>query len=91
MSRAAAGSAPAEKTKVSGWERSKFSKGDHKKLKKMGILTDKTALGFPGDEMIPCPGDGWRVIFLDFLVRGLSLPAHEFLHGLLFVYGVQLH
>jgi hypothetical protein len=22
---------------------------------------------------------------------GLSLPAHEFLHGILFVYGVQLH
>ena len=57
----------------------------------MGILTDETAMRFPGDEMIPCPGDGWRVIFLDFLVRGLSLPAHEFLRGLLFVYGVQLH
>jgi hypothetical protein len=24
-------------------------------------------------------------------LRVLSLPAHEFLHGLLFVYGVQLH
>jgi hypothetical protein len=31
------------------------------------------------------------VIFLAFLLRGLSLPAHEFLRGLLFVYGVQLH
>jgi hypothetical protein len=30
-------------------------------------------------------------MFLTFLLRGLSLPAHEFLHGLLFVYGVQLH
>jgi hypothetical protein len=30
-------------------------------------------------------------MFLAFLLRGLSLPAHEFLHGLLFVYGVQLH
>jgi hypothetical protein len=30
-------------------------------------------------------------MFLDFLLRGLSLPAHEFLRGLLFVYGVQLH
>jgi hypothetical protein len=30
-------------------------------------------------------------MFLDFLLHGLSLPAHEFLHGLLFVYGVQLH
>jgi hypothetical protein len=30
-------------------------------------------------------------MFLSFLLRGLSFPAHEFLCGLLFVYGVQLH
>jgi hypothetical protein len=30
-------------------------------------------------------------MFLAFLLRGLSLPAHKFLHGLLFVYVVQLH
>jgi hypothetical protein len=30
-------------------------------------------------------------MFLAFLLRGLSLPAHEFLRGLLFVYGVQHH
>jgi hypothetical protein len=30
-------------------------------------------------------------MFLSFLLHGLSLPAHEFLRGLLFVYGVQLH
>jgi hypothetical protein len=30
-------------------------------------------------------------MFLSFLLRGLSLPAHEFLRGLLFAYGVQLH
>jgi hypothetical protein len=30
-------------------------------------------------------------MFLAFLFHGLSLPAHEFLRGLLFVYGVQLH
>jgi hypothetical protein len=30
-------------------------------------------------------------MFLAFLLRGLSLPAHEFLRGLLYVYGVQLH
>jgi hypothetical protein len=30
-------------------------------------------------------------MFLAFLVHGLSFPAHEFLHGLLFVYGVQLY
>jgi hypothetical protein len=30
-------------------------------------------------------------MFLAFLLHGFSLPAHEFLRGLLFVYGVQLH
>jgi hypothetical protein len=30
-------------------------------------------------------------MFLAFLLCGFSLPAHEFLRGLLFVYGVQLH
>jgi hypothetical protein len=30
-------------------------------------------------------------MFLAFLFRGLSLLAHEFLRGILFVYGVQLH
>ena len=44
----------------------------------------------PGDEEIPDPPEGWRVIFLSFLFRDLSLPSHEFLHGLLLVYGVQL-
>jgi hypothetical protein len=45
----------------------------------------------PSGEVIPRPADGFRVMFLFFLYRGLSLPAHEFLRGLLFVYGVQLH
>lgn len=44
-----------------------------------------------GDEVTPCPEPGYRVIFRDFLLRGLSIPAHEFLRGLLFIYGVQLH
>jgi hypothetical protein len=30
-------------------------------------------------------------MFLAFLLCGLSLPAHKFLRGLLFVYGMQLH
>jgi hypothetical protein len=46
---------------------------------------------FPGGEVAPRPAEGFWVMFLPFLYRGLSLPAHEFLHGLLFVYGVQLH
>ncbi|KAK1680258.1 hypothetical protein QYE76_041106 [Lolium multiflorum] len=30
-------------------------------------------------------------LFVDFLVRGLVVPVHEFLRGLLFIYGIQLH
>jgi hypothetical protein len=30
-------------------------------------------------------------LFLASTLRDFSLLAHEFLHGLLFVYGVQLH
>jgi hypothetical protein len=30
-------------------------------------------------------------MFLAFLLYGLSFPAHEFLRGLLFVYGIELH
>jgi hypothetical protein len=30
-------------------------------------------------------------MFLAFLLRGLSLPTHKFLRGLLFIYGVRLH
>ena len=31
------------------------------------------------------------MVFVAFFLRGLSLPAHEFLWGLLFVYDIQLH
>jgi hypothetical protein len=49
------------------------------------------AVVFPGDERVANPPAGYRVMFLAFLLRGLSLPAHEFLRGILFVYGLQLH
>src|SRR4051812_10172365 len=30
-------------------------------------------------------------MFIAFVLRGLSLPFHDFLRGLLFFYGIQLH
>jgi hypothetical protein len=39
----------------------------------------------------PRPSEGFRVMFLAFLLCGLSLSAHEFISRLLFIYGVQLH
>ncbi|KAM0864835.1 hypothetical protein ACQ4PT_043664 [Festuca glaucescens] len=88
---AAGASARAEKEKVSGWERSKFTSQEHRKLKKMGLITKDEVMQIPGDEAIPNPPEGFRVIFSDFLVRGLFVPVHEFLRGLLFIYGIQLY
>ena len=45
----------------------------------------------PGDEVSPRPWDDERVCFVDFLNRGFAFPVHEFLCGLMYAYGVQLH
>jgi hypothetical protein len=73
------------------WVPSSFKESDLKKAKKEGFIPELASIAFPGDERIPKPPSGYRVMFLAFLLHGLSLPAHEFLRGLLFVYGVQLH
>jgi hypothetical protein len=69
------------KKQAPNWISSSFDEADLKKAKKEGFLTELAAVIFPG----------YRVMFLTFLLRGLSLPSHEFLRGLLFVYGLQLH
>jgi hypothetical protein len=73
------------------WVPLSFEESDLKKALKDGFLPEAAQVIFPGDERVPTLSKGYRVMFLDFLLRGLSLPAHEFLRGLLFVYGVQLH
>ncbi|KAK1607916.1 hypothetical protein QYE76_031589 [Lolium multiflorum] len=73
------------------WERSKISPQDINLLKKLGLSKKKDALLFPSEESYPAPPIGYRVSFVDHLIRGLSAPIHEFLRGLLFVYGLQLH
>jgi hypothetical protein len=79
-----------EKENISGWERSKISSQDRRMLRKMGLLKNE-AMQMRGDESVPHQPEGFRVIFTDFLVRGLSVPFHEFLRGLLFIYEIQLH
>jgi hypothetical protein len=64
---------------------------DLKKAKKEGFLPASAEIIFPSTEAIPLPPAGFRVMFLAFLLHGLSLPTQEFLCGLLVVYGVQLH
>jgi hypothetical protein len=73
------------------WVPSEFSQTDLAKARKDGFIAEGDQVIFPSTERIPKPPSGYRVMFLAFLLRGLSFPAHEFLCGLLFVYGVQLH
>ncbi|KAK1604574.1 hypothetical protein QYE76_028247 [Lolium multiflorum] len=73
------------------WERSKISSQDINLLKKLGISKKPKALCFPSEESYPTPPMGYRVSFVDHLIRGLSAPIHPFLRGLLFIYGLQLH
>ncbi|KAK1694328.1 hypothetical protein QYE76_011025 [Lolium multiflorum] len=80
-----------EDLKLLEWERSKISNQDTNLLKKLGFLRKEKMLIFPDEESFPTPGIGYRVTFIDHLIRGLSSPIHEFLRGLLFVYGLQLH
>jgi hypothetical protein len=79
------------KKQAVGWTASSFLEVDLAKMKKEGFLAQSAEVIFPSAEVIPAPQPGFRVMFLAFLLRGLSLPAHKFLCGLLFVYGVQLH
>jgi hypothetical protein len=73
------------------WVPSEFAQFDLTKARKDGFITEGDQVIFPSTERIPNPPSGYRVMFLAFLLRRLSFPAHKFLCRLLFVYGVQLH
>jgi hypothetical protein len=73
------------------WVPSEFGQSNLTKSQKEGFIAEGDQVVFPSTERIPKPPSGYRVMFLAFLLRGLSLPTHEFLCGLLFVDGVQLH
>jgi hypothetical protein len=73
------------------WVPSEFAQSNLNKAQKDGFIAEGDQVVFPSTERIPKPPSGYRVMFLAFLLRGLSFPAHEFLRGLLFVYGVELH
>jgi hypothetical protein len=70
---------------------SAITKKEVEKARADGFIAAQDSIKFPSTERIPEPPSGYRVMFLAFLLHGFSLPAHEFLRGLLFVYGVQLH
>jgi hypothetical protein len=76
---------------ATSWVPSDFQQKDLDKARADGLVSDDDQVTFPSTERIPKPPSGFRVMFFAFLLHVLSFPAHEFLRGLLFVYGVQLH
>jgi hypothetical protein len=76
---------------ATSWVPSNFTRKDLEKARADGHISDDDQVTFPSTEQIPKPPSGFWVMFFALLLCGLSLPAHEFLHGLLFVYGVQLY
>jgi hypothetical protein len=76
---------------ATSWVPSALVQKELEKARTDDLISSSDSIKFPSTERIPQPPSGYRVMFLSFLFCGLSLPAHEFLCGLLFVYGVQLH
>jgi hypothetical protein len=77
---------------VGCWVQTKVRDKELSQAEKMGLLKNTPAESLAaGPVIIPRPPPGFRVLFIAFLLRGLSLPPHPFLCGLLFAYGIQLH
>jgi hypothetical protein len=84
----ATGGATAKKAKTAdadtpaagNWVQTKVREKELSSAKKIGILkNDLVETLTAGLEIIPHPPAGFWVLFLAFLLRGLSLPPHPFL------------
>ncbi|KAK1642613.1 hypothetical protein QYE76_060418 [Lolium multiflorum] len=86
------GASTSDAAKVSrDWSASAISNRDVNKLRALGFISaSDDDIRLPGAVSRPRPPKGFTVMFVAFLFRGLSLPAHEFLRSLLFFYGIQL-
>ncbi|KAK1650571.1 hypothetical protein QYE76_068376 [Lolium multiflorum] len=86
------GASTSDAAKVSrDWSASAICSRDINKLRNLGFIsTSDEDIRLPGAVSRPKPPKGFTVMFVAFLFRGLSLPAHEFLRSLLFFYGIQL-
>jgi hypothetical protein len=77
---------------VGNWVPTKMGSKEMSAAEKIALLKNDPAESLTaGPKIIPWPPPGFWVIFLAFLLWGLSLPPHPFLRGLLFAYGVRLH
>jgi hypothetical protein len=84
--------ADADGSVVGRWVQTKVGDKELSQAEKMGLLKNTPAESLAtGPEIIPRPPPGFRVLFIAFLLWGLSLPPHPFLRGLLFAYRIRLH
>ena len=59
-----------------GWRRSETRESDLRKLRERGLIPqDTTAVKLPGNEVIPRPPSGYRVMFLAFVMRGFLFQS----------------
>ncbi|KAK1683116.1 hypothetical protein QYE76_043964 [Lolium multiflorum] len=88
-----------KKKNVSTLDAAKVSRGgapaissrDINKLRSLGFISaSEEDIRLPGAVTRPKPPKGFTIMFVAFLFRGLSLPAHEFLRSLLFFCGIQI-
>ncbi|KAK1653482.1 hypothetical protein QYE76_071287 [Lolium multiflorum] len=82
---------PGSLAKPGDWLASSITKRDEKRARSLGLVSpDEGDVILPGAISRPNPPAGFTVVFLSYLHRGLSLPAHEFLLNLLRTYEIQL-
>lgn len=76
------------------WDGSSVSPTHLNHLVERGLLdplTEAEEWIVPKGERRPTPLPGYVVIFMAYHLRGLEMPAHRFLRGMLHHYGVLLH
>jgi hypothetical protein len=65
---------------IGNWVQTKIGERELASAEKIGLLkNDPAEVLATGPEIIPRPPAGFRVLFLTFLLRGLSLSPHPFL------------
>jgi hypothetical protein len=78
---------------MSNWTHSNVSHEQLLRLVEAGhlpLLTDVVEWIVPADESVLRPPSGYVVSFMTFHERGFSIPANQFIRGVLFTYGLQL-
>ena len=76
------------------WTSSAVKEATLTKLRNDGFLpsADKLRVRAPSaKEVLPEPRENERVLFVEVVYRGLGFPLHDFVRGLLYAYGVQIH